>query len=172
MNGWIAWIFTWSIFGRQPARLVVTARNMPEASALERVLKAFIKHGAVIEQRDETSFECTLPVRKLLGIAYRRKLILRLRIETRAGAGWLETNVVLVCDLEHIRKAKRFDFYSLAFLLFLLYLGLFLKGDRNLTTWLLLGIIPLAIAQGNFLAARERLRGKLRRLLEADAREA
>jgi len=162
-------LIRWSIFGQGSVILSFGIRVEPALLVIDRVMETFAEAGAVITRRDSSSFECTLPVRKFLGITYRRGVTIPCRVEIDSEAQWSKPNVIIRCDVENIRSAKRAEFYILSLLCFVIVFGNVWTGNRDVTTWLFLGL-PWAIVEINFFAHRLLLRDKLLKLVRAAGR--
>lgn len=154
---------SWSVFGHGP--LKVGFRVAPERFSLDSTVDAFRRHDAVILGLQEGSFDCELLARKYLGIGYSRNLRLPCVVEIRAGENSNEWNLMAVCDLEPIRKAKRLLFYALSvFALVLVVANAWRQYDILVMIVLLL---PWPVAEVQFLVDRERLRRKVSRILKS-----
>lgn len=154
-----------SILTRGRAYLVVGVRTAQETLSLDEVVQAFAKGGAFIERRDESGFECSLPLRKFLKVGYRRRLSLPCRVETRTEAKFPEPNLLALCDVKDIRKQQRFNFYFLSIFAFLLVLPrLFDAWDITALFFLFL---PWPIAEIAYFVDQARLRSKLIKFLKS-----
>jgi hypothetical protein len=161
---------SWSIFGPRRAHVIVKSRVASNTRLRDALMRTFENIGAVIKRQnntDDIGFEFRLPLKQLLRVGYRNSANLSCRVENSVvgNLSESESGVIVVCDIEDLRKQQRFNFYFLSSFALLLVMPRLLAG-WDMTSSLFL-FLPWLIAQIAYLVDQARLRSKLERILKS-----